>query len=139
MTIYNAYHYQHNLINHNVSIWSFWYCASLFFSTGSFYKSQKNLTLNHGLSYIDNLHLLEPLPLSESKNHNRYIYFISNHHSTTYKPQELTPVHRNTIKTKLSQNITKMFVVEFPLRFTLFSYAAPLQLLLLHPSSAVPV
>ena len=66
------------------------------------------------------------------------IYFISNHLSTTYKAQELTPVHRNTINTKLTQNIMKMFVVEFPFWFTLFSYAAPLQRLPLHSSSAVP-
>ena len=63
----DTYHCQHTLINQYISIWSSQYCISFSFLVGSFFQPQNTLNLNYGLSYIGNLHLLEPLPVSESK------------------------------------------------------------------------
>ena len=45
----------------------------------------------------------------------RYLYLIPNHLSRTTFPQpaDLTPVHRNTIKMKLTQNMEKISEVQF--------------------------
>ena len=51
---------------------------------------------------------------------NRNLYHIPDQLSRTQQPQELTPVHGNTIKAKLIQNIVKMSTVEFPQWFTSF-------------------
>ena len=65
--ICDAYNCQNTLINIYISIWSLWYLISFFFPVGSFFQPKKALNLNHGLSYLSNLHLLVPLPLLESK------------------------------------------------------------------------
>ena len=51
---------------------------------------------------------------------NRNLYHIPDQLSRTQQPQELTPIHGNTIKAKLIQNIVKMSTVEFPQWFTSF-------------------
>ena len=73
---------------------------------------------------------------------NMNLYHIPDQLSRTQQPQELTPVHGNTIKAKLIQNIVKMSTVEFPQWFTSFfcsSIATPVLPPLLCSSIATPV
>ena len=63
---------------------------------------------------------------------NRNLYPIPDQLSRTQQPQELTPVHRNTIKAKLIQNIVKMSTVGFPQWFTSF-FCSPIATPVLPP------
>ena len=86
----------------------------LFFPVSSFFLPQNTSNPNHEPNYLEKAHLFSTSTSFRIKGLGTGISTLHpNNLSRTYSLPDLISVHRNTIKTKLNQNIVKISTLEF--------------------------